>query len=121
MLPQTILDVINITKALGFHYLCVGALCISQDHAEPATRKDMDQESARMDQVYKNAAITIIAACALSVTDGFLKDRSTSVHRHFSNPCRRDHARFFVAHMHEHTMYDDRSEPINRRAWTYQE
>ena len=120
-LPQTILDAIDVTRNLGFKYLWVDALCIMQDLAEPDAQQDMNQELAIMDQVYKNAAMTIVAACVPSVTDGFLKDRPGSGRRRFEIPCRLGPERFSVVHIQEHMMYDDRKEPINTRAWTFQE
>lgn len=121
LLPRTIKDAIEVTKSLGFKYLWVDALCIMQDSAEAAARHDMNQELATMSQVYQNAVMTIVAACVPSVMDGFLKRRPGSGHSCFDIPCRLGPKRFFVAHIQEHSMYDDRSEPINTRAWTYQE
>jgi len=121
LLPRTILDAIEVTKSLGFKYLWVDALCIMQDFAEAAARKDMDQELARMDQVYKNAIMTIVAAGAPSVVDGFLQDRPGSEQSSFDIPCRLGSERFFVSHIREHSMYDDIRYPINTRAWTFQE
>ena len=121
MLPQTILDAIEVTKALGFEYLWVDALCIMQDSAKAAARDDMNQELTSMDQVYNNATMTIVAACAPSVEDGFLKDRPSSGQSQFDVPCRLHPNQFFVVHTREHIMYDDSREPINKRAWTFQE
>ena len=121
MLPQTILDAIEVTKALGFEYLWVDALCIMQDVAKAAAREDMNQELANMDQVYKNATMIIVAACAPSVKDGFLKDRPGSGQSRFDVPIRLSPNQFFVVHTEEHIVYDDKSEPVNQRAWTLQE
>ena len=120
-LPQTILDAIKVTKTLGFRYLWVDALCIMQDSAEAAAQRDMNQELARMDQVYKNATMTIVAACVPSVTDGFLKDRPGSGQSRFDIPCRLGPKQFCAVHIQEHMMYDDDHEPINTRAWAFQE
>ena len=121
MLPQTILDAIEVTKALGFEYLWVDALCIMQDSAKAAARDDMNQELTSMDQIYKNATMTIVAACVPSVEDGFLKDRPGSGQSQFDIPSRLSPNQFFVVHIQEHIMYDDKREPINERAWTLQE
>lgn len=120
-LPPTILDAIEVTKTLGFQYLWVDALCILQDSTEAAARHDMNQELAAMDQVYENSIMTIVAACVPSVKDSFLKDRTGSGRIQFDIPCRLGPKHFFVAHIQEHWMYDDMSEPINTRAWTFQE
>ena len=121
LLSATILDAIEVTKTLGIKYLWVDALCIMQDLSEAAAREDMNRELAKMDEVYKHALMTIVAACAPSAKDGFLNRRPPTPHRHFDIPCRLDEEHFFVAHIREHLMYDDGSEPINARAWTFQE
>ena len=121
MLPQTILDAIEVTKALGFEYLWVDALCIMQDSAKAAARDDMNQELTNMDQIYKNATMTIVAACVPSVKEGFLKDRPSSGRSQFDIPCRLGPNQFFVVHTQEHIFYHDGSEPISKRAWTFQE
>ena len=121
MLPQTILDAIEVTKALGFEYLWVDALCIMQDSAEAAARDNMNQELTNMNQIYKNATMTIVAACVSSVKDGFLKDRPSSGRSQFDLPCRLGPNQFFVVHTQEHILYNDECEPINKRAWTFQE
>ena len=121
MLPQTILDAIEVTKNLGFEYLWVDALCILQDSTQGAARQDMDQVLAMMGQIYMNATMTIFAACAPSATNGFLKDRPRSRQSHFDVPCRLSPEQFVAVHIQEHNMYDDKIEPINTRAWTFQE
>nr|ANM86522.1 hypothetical protein [Cladonia uncialis subsp. uncialis]AUW31326.1 hypothetical protein [Cladonia uncialis subsp. uncialis] len=121
MLPQTILDAIEVTKNLGFEYLWVDALCILQDSAQVAARQDMDQVLAMMGQIYMNATMTIFAACAPSATNGFLEDRPRSGQSRFDIPCRLSPEQFVAVHIQEHIMYDDRIEPINTRAWTFQE
>ena len=121
MLPQTILDAIEVTTNLGFKYLWVDALCIMQDSTEEAARHDMNQELAKMDQVYKNAVMTIVAACVPSVKDGFLQERTGSKQSCFDIPCRLSPQQFFVVHIQEHIMFDDTKEAINSRAWTFQE
>ena len=121
LLPRTILDAIEVTKSLGVKYLWVDALCIMQDSVEAAARHNMDQELATMDQVYKNATMTIVAACASSVKDGFLQDRPASGQSCFNIPCRLGPGQFFVVHIQDHIIYNDMREPINARAWTFQE
>lgn len=71
LLPQTIRDAIYVTHTLGFQYLWTDSLCIIQDSGE-----DKLHELARMHLVYRYAYLTIIAASAERVSDGFLGDRS---------------------------------------------
>lgn len=70
-LPQTILDAIIVTRALGFRYLWVDSLCIIQD----SNGEDMRHELARMHLIYRHAFLTIVAASAKAATDGFLHTR----------------------------------------------
>ncbi|KAA8577101.1 hypothetical protein MFRU_023g00170 [Monilinia fructicola] len=69
-LPLTILDAITITRQLGFNYIWIDSLCIIQDSA-----KDKNIELAKMTEIYKNSQLTIIAASAKDVTQGFLGSR----------------------------------------------
>ncbi|KAL1950436.1 hypothetical protein VTO73DRAFT_5560 [Trametes versicolor] len=69
-LPKTLLDAIRVTRALGFQYLWLDTLCIIQDSA-----KDKRHELAHMHLTYLHAHLTIIAASARKVSEGFLQDR----------------------------------------------
>ncbi|KAH9887728.1 heterokaryon incompatibility protein-domain-containing protein [Cubamyces lactineus] len=69
-LPQTIRDAIHVAHALGIPFLWTDGLCIIQDAPE-----DMNRELASMRDVYRHAYLTIDAASASSVADGFLQDR----------------------------------------------
>ncbi|KAI0629769.1 heterokaryon incompatibility protein-domain-containing protein [Trametes polyzona] len=70
-LPKTIQDAIRVAHALGYRYLWVDGLCIVQD--SPA---DKHREIKYMRQIYRYAALTIIAASASSVDEGFLQERT---------------------------------------------
>ncbi len=69
-LPQTIRDTIHVTNALGIQYLWADSLCIIQDSIE-----DKQRELGRMHLVYRHAYVTIIAANARKVSEGFLHVR----------------------------------------------
>jgi hypothetical protein len=69
-LPKTILDAITVTRKLGMQYLWIDSLCIVQDNTE-----DKINEIMAMGDIYKNATLTIAAANAEKVDDGFLSDR----------------------------------------------
>ncbi|KAI0826815.1 heterokaryon incompatibility protein-domain-containing protein [Trametes gibbosa] len=71
LLSQTIRDAIHVTHALGYQYLWVDALCIIQDSDE-----DKKHELSRMHRVYRDAHLTIVAASAQRVSEGFLQDRA---------------------------------------------
>jgi hypothetical protein len=63
--PRTIQDAIDLTRALGFQYLWVDALCIVQDESEIK-----DLLISNMDAVYGHAALTIVAASGLDADAG---------------------------------------------------
>ena len=65
-LPQTLQDAVKTTRALGLRYLWVDSLCIMQDNVD-----DKEHEMARMQQVFQNSHITIVAARSRSCHDGF--------------------------------------------------
>ena len=66
-LSPSIRDAVEVTSKLGVQYLWVDALCIIQDSAE-----DKILEINKMDEYYKNASVTIVAAAAKAARDGFL-------------------------------------------------
>ncbi|OJT06894.1 hypothetical protein TRAPUB_2263 [Trametes pubescens] len=71
LLPATIRDAIYVTHALGFRFLWADTLCIIQDDEE-----DKGHEIGKMRHIYHSAHVTIIAASAEKVSDGFLQARS---------------------------------------------
>ncbi|KAL8685274.1 MAG: hypothetical protein Q9218_007866, partial [Villophora microphyllina] len=70
VLPPTIRDAVKVCRRLGLKYLWVDCLCIVQDND-----KDMENELQNMAFIYRQAYVTIIAASASGVWQGFLHDR----------------------------------------------
>jgi hypothetical protein len=66
-LPQTMQDAIQITKKLGIRYLWIDSLCIVQDSIA-----DKVHEINYMGLIYKSSTLTIAAANARTVHDGFI-------------------------------------------------
>jgi hypothetical protein len=60
ILPRTIRDAIEVTRAIDYRYLWVDSLCIIQDDEQ-----DRDFQIAMMDQIYSNADLTIAAGSGL--------------------------------------------------------
>lgn len=118
-LLQTIQDAIITTRLLGVRFLWVDALCIIQDSDD-----DKNQELSTMDQVYKNSYVTISAASATTCHKGFLQPRKPPPAIHsdltFTYHCSESELLGTVILTEDH-YYDARLEPINSRAWTYQE
>jgi len=69
-LPRLLQDAIEITLGLGIRYLWVDALCILQDDISDKTK-----EIERMGKIYMNSRVTIAAATARGVSDGFISTR----------------------------------------------
>lgn len=133
LLPQTILDAIYVTHTLGFRYLWTDSLCIVQDSDE-----DKLHEIGKMHLIYRYAYLTIIAASAERVSDGFLQDRSAPPPPKFTLPfvCPphppypeenvteggvQRVARGEVHYFDEVWDMPGDSEPVDRRGWCLQE
>jgi hypothetical protein len=67
-LPKTFADAVLLTRKLGIKYIWIDSLCIIQDDAE-----DWVRESARMAEVYQNAALTISADGAADGSQGLFQ------------------------------------------------
>ncbi|KAF9254596.1 HET-domain-containing protein [Marasmius fiardii PR-910] len=117
LLPQTILDAIEITRALNVRYLWVDALCILQD-SEP----DKAREIAQMRAIYSNAYLTLTAASAQRVSEGFLQDRTAPSHTDVSLPflCPDGKLGSMVL-TPVWGQYDGSLESVNNRAWCLEE
>ena len=118
-LPQTILDAFHTTKRLGFRYIWVDSMCIIQDD-----ENDKIGEIAQMITIYRQSALTIVAANAQSVEHGFLGPREDFVASRERIPflCK-DGALGTVTLSTSRPIlsYYPCDNPIETRAWTYQE
>ncbi|KAH7069955.1 heterokaryon incompatibility protein-domain-containing protein [Paraphoma chrysanthemicola] len=114
-LPKSIQDAIHVTRKLGLRYLWVDALCIVQDAGE-----GKHHELGRMQYIYNNAYVVIIASIAASCDDGFLEARD------FKRPPLRVPFGSASGHVYLQTpltlfgIYEPEN-PIDTRAWTFQE
>ncbi|UPK92356.1 hypothetical protein LCI18_003291 [Fusarium solani-melongenae] len=73
-LSQTIIDAIDVTRAMGQRYLFVDAICIIQ-HNQGEDATDWLAEAPLMGRYYQNAVCTIAATGAYDSDDGFLTER----------------------------------------------
>ena len=125
ILPRTIVDAILITHRLGVRYLWVDSLCIIQDSDD-----DKDRELAYMRHIYADAYLTIIAASASRVSEGFLQPRidkfgAAAIELPFILPndsLTRSLGKIFLSSWLITTpKYDPAREPLHTRGWCMQE
>jgi hypothetical protein len=121
-MPATYQDIVRLTRELGLRYLWVDSLCICQDEVA-----DWERESGRMLSIYSNAFLTVAAARAKDISEGFLNSRTT---RSFieldytrSEICGK--ALAFNLPLREELIKEDYltlpHEPLSERAWGLQE
>ncbi|KAI1775317.1 HET-domain-containing protein [Hypoxylon cercidicola] len=126
-LPQTIRDAITVTRKLGQRYLWVDALCILQDSEE-----DKAIQLGAMGHIYRNAYLTINAACARSSYEGFLSHGKSAERPVSQIPYRCPDGTFGTVYIGLLAVLDgaagasppwdwDRWAPISQRAWCLQE
>ncbi|OQV02946.1 hypothetical protein CLAIMM_08057 [Cladophialophora immunda] len=116
-LPKTISDAIQVCRKIGIRYLWIDALCIIQDD-----RSDMLDQIAKMGSIYKNSTLTIVAASAERVTDGFLSNASPN-EPSTQLPIFIDDSTCGTVYLRmqdSHFIYSS-DEPVFQRAWTFQE
>lgn len=76
--PNTIRDAIIVTRALGYQYLWVDALCILQydeSDLDQTSKLDWVTEAPKMADIYRDAIVTIEATASPAVTSGILHKR----------------------------------------------
>jgi hypothetical protein len=81
---QTSKDAIRVTRELGIKYIWIDSLCIIQDD-----NKDWELEASRMNQVYRNASITLSADAASNPFEGLFvpADRRQKAYVEYQNDC----------------------------------
>ncbi|KAI1387393.1 HET-domain-containing protein [Hypoxylon trugodes] len=72
-LDTTIQEAVNITREVGFQYLWVDALCITQDDEGEKSR-----EIVKMHQIYRDATLTLIPSRVVNVKESFLSTRDVA-------------------------------------------
>ncbi|KAH8892564.1 HET-domain-containing protein [Thozetella sp. PMI_491] len=119
LLPKTIRDATQVTRALGLEYLWVDSLCVVQDDQE-----DWAAESKRMAGLYQSSTITIVASSAENASQGCLFSRDTTrdyVDVPISVESTGDMSKItFTAHLSS-LAEDFLDSPWNKRAWCLQE
>jgi hypothetical protein len=119
-LPQTIQDAITATANLGLRYLWVDSMCIIQDSST-----DKRKEISKMREIFRNALVTISAASARSVSEGFLHPRTPPVPS-VCVPLRCPDGSYGEVSLYSdgeepHLVYTEGDHPVESRAWTLEE
>lgn len=116
-LPQTIVDAIHVTRELGLKYIWVDVLCVIQDSNE-----DKAKEINQMARIYQQAYVTIAAANAKAVGQGFIQAKIDCMQngRWYRLPFQNTGI-IYGSSYGGSPVYVPESEPINKRGWTLQE
>ncbi|KAL6903180.1 heterokaryon incompatibility domain-containing protein [Trichoderma evansii] len=114
-LPQTIKDAIQVTMYLGIQYLWIDALCIIQD-----SDQDKAEQISCMAEIYEQAHVTISAARATAVPEGFLHSRYIDGEQGFRMPFTCEDGQPSAVILWQ-GREPDAWEPIDKRSWCLQE
>jgi hypothetical protein len=130
-MPKTHRDAVQVCWELGIHYLWIDALCIIQNCED-----DKIKQLSRMRNYYQNALFVISASGAKNPDEGFLNASGSKGHSRLVDT-RPDHTRspavfevpFYCPDGLEASVilnkspetYEAMEEPIEKRAWTFQE
>ncbi|KAI8658012.1 hypothetical protein NCS57_01181700 [Fusarium keratoplasticum] len=109
-----ILDAIQVTKALGFHYLWVDQYCINQTDLVVKMR-----QINQMDQVFGQAELTIVAACGDSAAYGLPGVSHRRAREQFQRPVKQ--GSYQVVELGPDALSDTASAEWSTRGWTFQE
>ncbi|KAE9378460.1 HET-domain-containing protein [Stipitochalara longipes BDJ] len=111
---QTIIDAIEVTRRLGYSYIWVDALCITQDNPQTILAN-----VGMMDLIYAQAALTIVAAAGNNADSG-LPGVSKGIPR-TQQQMRQNIDGLVVANMLDTHNGAINYSTWNTRGWTYQE
>lgn len=113
LLPQNFKDAVIVTRGLGLQYLWIDSVCIVQDDA-----KDWQIESAKMEEVFSSACVTLSAVSATSSLEGFLGERSTRAYIQLETE---NHQPLYVSPSIDDFHHDVELGDISKRGWVLQE
>jgi hypothetical protein len=116
-MPLTFREAFTVTKALGYRYLWIDALCMLQD--DPA---DVHKEMARMGEIYMHSVVTICASKGPNANSGLFARRDGKLRK----PCNAtiriigqgEQQTHHVAFMDQKYKYNS---PLDERGWILQE
>lgn len=116
-MPDTIQDAVLVCRRLGFRYIWIDSLCILQDD-----RADKKREIRKMAGIFEGSFLTIVAASASVVTQGFLEPREKETQREIDAIPFWDHSgRVGRALLQGRSPSLSDPDPVHYRAWTLEE
>ncbi|TGO50008.1 hypothetical protein BCON_0194g00190 [Botryotinia convoluta] len=113
-LPLTFKDTIFVARKLGIQYIWIDALCIIQN-----SDVDKAREIEAMGDIFKNATVTISAGSATSVDGGLFNHEPTP--ELLEIPFCLPDKSLSQVYMSRHNYYPESDNPVNHRAWCFQE
>lgn len=111
-LPKSFRDSIEVTRRLGFHYLWIDAMCISQDSAA-----DWEEEAPKMTLYYGRSTLMISATWAKNASQGFLNSREKSP----VSPVMGTEAEYYLSRQSKVTTSEINHSRLATRGWAAQE
>ncbi|KAH3947582.1 hypothetical protein HBI81_039660 [Parastagonospora nodorum] len=120
-LPKTFRDAISFTRKLGVPFLWIDSLCIVQNDKD---KKDWQEQSANMANIYRNAYITLAATAAKDSDGGLYTSHDVPPTRRIGSPLLTvqfpdgSERQLFARRNFDH---DTTSLPLLKRGWAYQE
>lgn len=117
--PRTMREAIHFTRALGFRYLWIDALCIIQDDED-----DWAEQAASMMEVYSASIITLSATSSYDCDHGLFARMSESgvpVGSYYHPGQDARHGTIFLDPQGSENHFDLDKEFLSTRGWTFQE
>lgn len=117
-LPQTFQHAIIVTRRLAIRYLWIDSLCIIQD-----SKKDWEEESAKMHLVYTHACCNIAASASRHPEEGLFRSRNTEgivpevVAAEIPGFKKKQHVVLDWNYWARHVS----NQPLHQRGWVFQE
>lgn len=111
-------DAIFVTRQLGFRYIWIDSLCIIQGSAE-----DWRQEAPTMNQVYRNAFLTIGAMASSDAHGGLFRDRDPDMMGSCPITIRTETDGVMECLLVKSDIWEShvKQAPLSQRAWVVQE
>ena len=113
-LPQTLEDALTLTEAIGEQFVWIDKYCIDQSN-----KRELDEQIANMDKIYRQAWLTVIALVGDDVNAG-IAGVSRPMENRMQPTLALPQGKLVATHI-EYTKEHSGRLPWDERAWTLQE